>query len=65
MIGWLRKHLFGWAEKLRFPWLLLLTAALFVINVVIPDPVPFIDEILLGLGTIILSRWRKPAPKLR
>ncbi len=62
MIGWLRRKLFGWAENLRFPWLLLLTAALFGINLSIPDPIPFIDEILLGLATIILGRWRKPQP---
>ena len=63
MIGWLRRKLFGWAENLRFPWLLLLTAALFGIDLAIPDFIPFVDEILLGLATIILGRWRKPVPK--
>ena len=65
MIGWIRDKLFGWAHKLRFPWLLLLTAALFGINLAIPDPIPFIDEIVLGLATVILGRWRKPVPKPR
>ncbi|HWS27551.1 MAG TPA: DUF6116 family protein [Xanthomonadales bacterium] len=60
MIGWLRRKLLGWAEKLRFPWLLLLTAALFGIDLAIPDFIPFVDEILLGLATLVLSRLRVP-----
>lgn len=65
MIRWLPARLLNWAEHLRFPWLLLLTAALFAIDLAIPDFIPFIDEILLGLATIILGRWRKPMPKPR
>lgn len=60
MIGWLRRKLLGWAQNLRFPWLLLLTAALFGIDLAIPDIIPFIDEILLGLATLILSRLKVP-----
>ena len=55
MIGWIRDKLFGWAQRLRFPWLLLLTAALFGIDLAIPDFIPFIDEIVLGLATLVLS----------
>ncbi len=62
MIGWVRGRLLRWAENLRFPWLLLVTAVLFGMNLAIPDVLPFIDEILLGLLTIMLGRWRKPAP---
>ena len=49
-------------SKLSFPRLFLLTAALFAINLIVPDPLPFIDEILLGLGTLLLAnlRGRKP-----
>ncbi|TWI12096.1 hypothetical protein IP93_01377 [Lysobacter ruishenii] len=25
---------------------------------VLPDAVPFIDEILLGLGTLLLANWK-------
>ena len=60
MIGWIRDKLFGWAQRLRFPWLLLLTAALFGIDLAIPDFIPFIDEIFLGLTTLVLSRLRVP-----
>jgi hypothetical protein len=44
--------------KLRYPWLLAITVALFAADVVVPDVVPFVDEILLGLGTVVLARLR-------
>lgn len=46
------------AGRLRFPTLFMLTAALFVVNVVVPDPIPFVDEILLGLVTLVLGAWK-------
>ena len=46
------------AGRLRYPKLLALTAAVFVVDLVIPDLIPFVDEILLGLGTLLLSRLR-------
>ena len=48
----------NWARKLRYPTLFKLTAALFAITLVVPDPFPFVDEILLGLGTLLLSSWK-------
>jgi hypothetical protein len=51
------------ASGLRFPTLFKLVAALFVIDLVVPDLVPFYDEILLALGTLLLGslKTRKPA----
>lgn len=46
------------AGRLRFPALFMLTAALFVVNLVVPDPLPFVDEILLGLVTLMLGAWK-------
>ncbi len=46
-------------SQLRFPYLFLLTAAVFFLDVLIPDLVPFADEILLGLGTLLLSRLKR------
>jgi len=46
-------------NRLSYPRLFALTAALFVFDVVIPDFVPFIDELLLGLGTLLLANWKK------
>ena len=34
-------------------------ATLFVLDLLIPDPIPFLDEILMLVGTILLSRWTK------
>lgn len=50
-----------WLGKLAYPRLFVLTAALFVFDMLIPDFIPFIDEILLGLGTLLLSRLTKPS----
>jgi len=44
---------------LRFPYLLALTAGLFVIDFFVPDVIPYADEILLGLATIILARLKR------
>jgi len=60
----IRSRLLGYLESLRFPWLLLVTAVVFLVNVFVPDAFPFVDEILLGLVTVVLSRLkRKPEPK--
>lgn len=45
--------------RLSYPRLFALTAALFALDVAIPDFVPFADEILLGLGTLLLANWKK------
>ena len=51
--------LLRWASGLRFPTLAKLVAALFVLNVLVPDPFPFVDEIALGLATLLLSQWKR------
>ncbi len=48
----------GFASRLRFPTLFLVIAALFAFDLVIPDFIPFLDEILLGLGTVLLASWK-------
>ena len=40
---------------LRYPQLVALTAGLFVLDVLIPDVIPFVDEVLLGLVTLLLA----------
>ena len=53
------------AAGLRYPTLFGLVAALFVIDLIVPDLIPFIDEILLALGTLLLgSLRRRRAPSL-
>ena len=57
-VGWIVARL----ARLRFPTLFLVAGALFVANLVVPDAIPFADEILLGLVTALLASWRKPKP---
>lgn len=43
---------------IRFPWLFAILAGLLAIDLVIPDPVPFVDEAILTLLTILAASWR-------
>ncbi len=52
----------AWAGTLRMPKLLALVGTLFVIDLFIPDVIPFVDELLLGLGTLVLSNLRRKKP---
>jgi hypothetical protein len=47
------------AAGLRFPALFALVATLFLVDLVVPDLVPFMDEVLLALGTLLLGSLRK------
>ena len=49
-------------ESLRSWQLLLLVGALLFTDLLIPDPIPFLDELLLGVLTYALARWKKPPP---
>jgi len=51
--------LLRWVGRLSYPRLFLVTAVLFVLDVLIPDFIPFADELLLGLGTLLLANWKK------
>jgi hypothetical protein len=57
LVGWL----VGRLARLRFPVLFAITAAVFLVNLVVPDALPFVDEILLGLGAAVLASLRKRA----
>ena len=58
-----RSHVIGKVtSRLKFPQLLTITAALFVLDLVIPDLIPFADEILLGLATALFALWREQVP---
>jgi hypothetical protein len=52
---------------LRFPQLFTLAAVLFIVDLFIPDLIPFMDEIMLGIVAIVLGSWEKkrerPGPK--
>lgn len=58
------------SSKLRFPgWqkavarlsssqIFWIVSLLFLADLAIPDPIPFVDEILLGLLTVLVARWQ-------
>lgn len=46
------------ASNLRYPALFKLVGVLFVVDFFVPDLIPFADEILLGLGTLLLGSLR-------
>ena len=48
-------------SRLKFPQAFAFFLALFLFDLFIPDFVPFIDEILLGLGAAIFGMWRERA----
>ncbi len=56
------------AAGLRFPTLFKIVGALFLVDFFLPDLIPFADEILLALGTLLLgslrSRRGTPAAEL-
>jgi len=47
------------ANQLRFRNLFFLVISLFLVDLLLPDFIPFIDEIILGLLAIILANWKK------
>ena len=55
----MRALLLAFASRLRFPWLFVLTAGLFLLDLIVPDAIPLVDELLLGLATLLLGSWRK------
>ncbi len=46
------------APSLRYPYLFLLLLVLFVADLFLPDPIPFVDEVMLALLTFLVGSWR-------
>lgn len=55
----LASTLLAGASRLRHPTLARLVAVLFLVDLFLPDPVPFLDEFLLGATTLLLANWRQ------
>ncbi len=47
------------ASGLKYPYLFLLIAVVFFLDLIVPDAIPFIDEILLGLVAVLLGTWKE------
>ena len=54
-------------SRLRFPTLFALIGLLFLVDLLVPDFIPFVDEIILGLLTVVLGtlreKRREPPPE--
>jgi hypothetical protein len=54
--------LMKYLSRLRFPYLFIITVVLLVVDLIVPDVIPFFDEILLGLVALLLGSLRKKKP---
>ena len=45
---------------MRFPTLFLIIGGLFLVDLVIPDLIPFYDEILMAMLAVLIASIRKP-----
>ena len=61
--GGLAGMVLRWASGLRFPVMFILAAILFTLNLFIPDVIPFVDEILMGLVALLFANLRKRPKK--
>ena len=59
MRGGMAGVLVRWASGLRFPYLLLVTTLLLVVNLFVPDAIPLADEIIMGLVAVMLANLKK------
>ncbi|MEM9325755.1 MAG: DUF6116 family protein [Bacteroidota bacterium] len=48
-----------WASRLKFPQLFFFFLVIFLLDLFIPDFIPFVDELLFGLITLMLAMWKK------
>jgi len=44
--------------SLKHPWLFFMLLVLFLADLAIPDFIPFIDEAMFGLLTVLVGAWR-------
>jgi hypothetical protein len=54
--------------RLRYPWLVLALGGLLLVDLVVPDPLPLVDELALALLTLIAASLRtgradRPPPR--
>jgi hypothetical protein len=54
--------------RLRYPYLFLVLGGLFLVDLIVPDPIPLVDELLLAVLTFIAAsftsrREDRPEPR--
>jgi len=50
------------ATRLKFLQAFTLFLILFLVDLAVPDLIPFAYEFLLGLAAVLFGLWREPAP---
>jgi Family of unknown function (DUF6116) len=55
----IRDRLTEYLSGLRFPRLFAITAVVFLLDLLIPDVIPFADEIILALVTAMLASFKR------
>lgn len=53
--GFIRRFVSG----LSFPTVFLLLSGLFFLDLLVPDMIPFLDEMFLGTLTVLFGMWRE------
>lgn len=48
--------------RLKFPHLFAILAALLAVDLVLPDPIPLLDEVGLAVLTFLVGAWRTRRP---
>jgi len=49
----------GFFGRLRFPQLFALMGVLFLLDLLVPDLIPFVDEMMLGMATLLFGSWKR------
>ena len=50
-----------WLGQLRSRTLFFMLAGLFALDTLLLDPLPFVDELVLAVLTLLAARWKKPS----
>ena len=52
-------RLVAWFSNLRSWQIFVLAGTVFAVDLFVPDPIPLIDEAMLGLTTLLMARWKR------
>ncbi len=62
----LSERLQRFVGQMKSSTLLMVVGSLFLLDLVVLDPLPYIDEVILGILTLLIARWqnrRRESPK--